>query len=1561
MIRTHGRIFSLLTCPVLIALAMVVQPLSIRAQTALVNGANLGTNLTATTTNFYTFTAGAGNSIQLRMGATNFVPRIDLYRPDGTLLASAFTANGSYRDAALSVQLTNTGTFMVGASSYYSGQFGGYGLTLAEIPGAFVVLPGTQGGALTNGAYESGNLVLGGLAMWSFSGNAGDNIQLRMGATNFVPRIDLYGPDGTLVTSAFTANGSFRDAALALQLTNTGTFTVVAGSYYLNDFGGYALNLAQIPGAFVVLPGTQGGALTNGAYQTANLNLGELAMWSFSANAGDNIQLRMGATNFVPRIDLYGPDGTFLTNAFTANGSYRDAVLALQLTNSGTFTVVASSYYLNNYGGYALNLARVPGVFVVSPGYQGGTLTNGPYQPGNLQLGELAMWSFNANAGNSVQLRMGATNFVPRIDLYGPDGTLLASAFTANGANRDAELSLQLTNGGTFTVVASSYYLNNYGGYALDLALIGQSVPPPGGGGGALTNGVIQPGTIYLGTLDLWTFSGNAGDNIELRMGATNFVPQIDLYGPDGTLLTNAFTANGSFRDTLVNLQLTNSGTFTAVASSYYLGNSGGYAIDLVQEPESLLVGPGEEGGLMTNGVTYVETNYLGGQVAWNFQGTVGDSNIFRINTTNFVPWLELYGPSGALVAQAFTANGSNRTNFLSYVVTNSGAYTLVASSYYLNDFGTFSLKQSRVPPDLILPPTQTITDEGSLNVPVSAQDPDDPTKSLTFVLVSAPAGAALTTLGPTNASFSWTPTDADGPSTNVIVATVTDVVNGQSYTRTNSFTVLVLEVNKAPVLPAIAAQTVNELTLLTLTNAAAEPDLHSITTGYELINAPAGMSINSSGVITWTPNQTESPATNTITTVVTNHNPYDLITPQLLATNTFTVVVKEVNQAPVFSVVPIQTVNELALLTVTNGAAEPNIHSTTTGYGLINPPAGMTINSSGVITWTPSQTESPGTNVITTVVTNHNPYDLVTPELTATNTFTVVVKEVNVTPTLSAIPIQAVNELTLLSVTNAATESNIHSTTTGYGLVNPPAGMSINSSGVITWTPSQTQSPGTNTITTVVTNHNPYDLINPQLTATNTFTVVVKEVNVAPAFSAIPIQTLNELTLLSATNAATEPNAHSTITGYGLVNPPAGMSINSSGVITWTPSQTQSPGTNTITTVVTNHNPYDLINPQLTATNTFTVVVKEVNVAPTLSAIPIQTLNELTLLSVTNTATEPNIHSATTGYGLIDPPGDMSINSSGVITWTPSQTQSPGTNTITTVVTNHNPYDLINPQLLATNTFTVVVKEVNLAPAFSAIPTQTVNELSLLSVTDAATEPNIHATTTGYGLINPPAGMSISSSGVITWTPTRMQSPGTNTIFAVATNVDLFDTVNPHLTATNSFTVIVKAVNTAPVIQSISDQSVHVGIPFSLQVVASNPYLPGSVLTYSLDAAPTNMTISAAGGLISWTPSATQTASYLVTVRVTDNGSPPLDSTTSFHVTVTGKAPLLSISPFSSGLMQITITGDTGFSYNLQTSPDLANWTGLLQLDLTTSPFTYIDPQPATNSHRFYRLLLIQ
>src|SRR5256885_6716795 len=85
-----------------------------------------------------------------------------------------------------------------------------------------------------------------------------------------------------------------------------------------------------------------------------------------------------------------------------------------------------------------------------------------------------------------------------------------------------------------------------------------------------------------------------------------------------------------------------------------------------------------------------------------------------------------------------------------------------------------------------------------------------------------------------------------------------------------------------------------------------------------------------------------------------------------------------------------------------------------------------------------------------------------------------------------------------------------------------------------------------------------------------------------------------------------------------------------------------------------------------------------------------------------------------------------MTINgSSGAIGWTPSEAQGPSTNTITVVVTDNGV-----PALSATNSFTVTVREVNVAPVLSVPANQTIDELSALAVTASATDADVPANT---------------------------------------------------------------------------------------------------------------------------------------------------------------------------------------------------------------------------------------
>jgi hypothetical protein len=300
-----------------------------------------------------------------------------------------------------------------------------------------------------------------------------------------------------------------------------------------------------------------------------------------------------------------------------------------------------------------------------------------------------------------------------------------------------------------------------------------------------------------------------------------------------------------------------------------------------------------------------------------------------------------------------------------------------------------------------------------------------------------------------------------------------------------------------------------------------------------------------------------------------------------------------------------------------------------------------------------------------------------------------------NTPPVLPVQGNRTIAALATLTVTNTATDADQPPQTLTYQLLSPPAGAAINSSGVITWTPSIDQASTTNTITTVVTDNG-----SPPLSATNDFLVTVNPANTPPVLPAQANLTVAELTTLTVTNAATDTDSPPNTLTYTLLAGPSGATISGSGVITWTPTEAQGPGTNVITTRVTDNG-----TPLLSATNSFTVVVTEVNSAPSLPAQNNRTISATTTLVVANTGSDPDIPANTLSYSLLVAPAGATISTGGVITWTPTQAQAPSTNTITTQVTDNG-----IPPLSASNSFLVIVTQSNSPPVITSHPVSRTN-----------------------------------------------------------------------------------------------------------------------------------------------------------------------------------------------------------------------------------------------------------
>jgi hypothetical protein len=783
----------------------------------------------------------------------------------------------------------------------------------------------------------------------------------------------------------------------------------------------------------------------------------------------------------------------------------------------------------------------------------------------------------------------------------------------------------------------------------------------------------------------------------------------------------------------------------------------------------------------------------------------------------------------------------------LTTVVTDNGAPALSATNSF-----QVTVDEVNTPP--VLPPQTnlTVNEQTLLIVTNTASDSDLPANTLSYVLVSPPTGAQIST----NGIINWTPDEGQGPGTYALTTVVTD--NGSpAKSATNSFQVTVNEANTAPVLPGQTNRTVNEQSLLTVTNTAADSDLPVNVLSYTLVSPPTGAQISSNGIITWTPDESQGPGTYTFMTVVTDSG-----SPVMSATNSFQVTVNDVNSAPVLPLQTNRTINEQILLTVTNTAADTDLPANVLSYVLVSPPNGALISSNGVITWTPDESQGPGVYTLTTVVTDNG-----TPALSATNSFQVAVNEVNTAPVLPPQTNHTINEMTLLTVTNTASDSDLPANVLNYALVSPPSGAQISTNGVITWSPDESQGPGVYTLTTVVTDNG-----TPVLSATNSFQVTANEVNTAPVLPSQTNHTISELTLLTVTNMATDPDLPANILSYDLVSPPTGAHISNNGIITWTPDESQGPGIYILTTVVTDNG-----TPALSATNNFQVTVNEVNTAPTLPSQTNVVVNELTLLIVTNTATDSDLPANILSYTLVSPPSGAQISTNGIITWTPDESQGPGVYTLTTVVTDNG-----SPFGCATNGFQVTVNEVNTAPILPPQTNAVVNELTLLIVTNTATDSDLPANVLNYALINPPTGVQISTSGIITWTPEESQGPGVYTLTTVVT-----DNGTPALSASNSFQVSVNEVNTSPALPPQTNHTINELTLLTVTNTATDSDLPANILSYSLVSPPAGAQINT-NGIITWTPDESQGPGvYTLTTVVTDNCAPAMSATNSFQVTV--------------------------------------------------------------------------
>lgn len=291
--------------------------------------------------------------------------------------------------------------------------------------------------------------------------------------------------------------------------------------------------------------------------------------------------------------------------------------------------------------------------------------------------------------------------------------------------------------------------------------------------------------------------------------------------------------------------------------------------------------------------------------------------------------------------------------------------------------------------------------------------------------------------------------------------------------------------------------------------------------------------------------------------------------------------------------------------------------------------------------------------------------------------------------------------------------------------------------------------------------------------------TTVTTAVNQPPVISGFNSLTINEGEIFAATPTASDPDGASQVLTFSLANGPAGALINSSvGSVFWPTTEALGGQTYPFSVVVTDNG-----QPSLSATQTFSITVVELNSPPAITSSSVLNVNEDSTLSASLTATDTDQPAQALTWQLLSgAPAGMTFSAAGLMQWTPTELDGPTNRIVTLRVTDSG-----SPALSVTQVLNVVVAEVNRSPQIAPVAAQFASVGIPLTFTNSATDPDLPANRLTFSLgAGAPRGARINpTNGAFAWTPTPEYASTTNTITVRVTDDGL-----PALLASTSFTV---------------------------------------------------------------------------------------------------------------------------------------------------------------------------
>jgi hypothetical protein len=417
--------------------------------------------------------AGQANAVlSIQVGSTSpeFDAVVQLFGPDGTLIARDDNSGGGRNALISGVTLPTDGTYLIQASG--KGHTGDYTIIVqaGNIPTPTPPPPPTPGPSPTptptavpvaeiGSLLKSGETVQGTISLpgqrdrYVVFGPAGTVISIAMFRADesaLVPAFEVFAPNGEQVVEAKGAAGAI---VVGYTLSVTGAYII-----YPHDAG----NIANGTYSLTIGDGLSLRNFHPGAAQLGEANQGSLRrtgdrdVWlvDLAAQTTFAVEVTPLTAAFQPVVEVVGPDGK---------------QLGVARTNATVKTAKLGSLFAPTQGKYQIRVSSVPGtpagqytmstqILRIDPTATFSVAVNEMVQ-GEVQPNERYTYSFKGTSGVLILIDVrGIGSFDPVVVLYGPSGQRLALVDDSSADGTDGVIQLVLEDGpGAYTVQIYGY------------------------------------------------------------------------------------------------------------------------------------------------------------------------------------------------------------------------------------------------------------------------------------------------------------------------------------------------------------------------------------------------------------------------------------------------------------------------------------------------------------------------------------------------------------------------------------------------------------------------------------------------------------------------------------------------------------------------------------------------------------------------------------------------------------------------------------------------------------------------------------------------------------------------------------------------------------------------------------------------------------------------------------------------------------------------------------------------------------------------------------------------